>query len=468
MCGVAGAYRVERADSVVAEVMFSLQHRGQDSCGLAARVASGNILGHRGMGLVKNVLTQEVLDQLSADTAIGHVRYPTAGSANTTNAQPHIIELAQGAQMAICSNGDIINYRQLRERLEQEHGFVFKSENDGELIGRLIALHAIVERKPIEASIEQAQQELHGAFSALLLFRERMYVFRDPHGIRPLVMGHLTSSGPELPSEGAVFASESCAFGIAGARQVRDVLPGEILRLAPGKPVETVSVNGRQRQHCIFELIYFSRPDSRVFGENVYEARKRIGATLASYDEELPVGDDLVVMAVPDSSNFVALGYSERKQARFDMGLLRNHYVGRTFLRPHQAARDESVREKFNPLPGFFPGKRVVLVDDSIVRGTTVRKIVRMVRGAGAKEVHLRIGSPKVVGSCYYGIDTPTREELIANRMSEAEIAAYIGVDSLKYLAVEDLTSAAVRPVTDFCRACFTNEYVYPPERYGL
>lgn len=468
MCGVAGAYRVDRADGVVASIMFSLQHRGQESCGLAARVPNGNIHGHRGMGLVKNVLTHEVLDALAADTAIGHVRYPTAGSANTINSQPHVIELAQGAQMAICSNGDIINYRQVRQRLEQEHGFVLKSDNDGELIGRLIALHAIVERRPIEEAIATAQQELHGAFSALLLYRDRMYAFRDPHGIRPLVMGHLENAGGNQAAEGTVFASESCGFGIVGAREARDVAPGEILRLTPGGKVETVCVNARQRQHCVFELIYFSRPDSRVFGENVYEARKRIGATLASYDEALPAGDDLVVMAVPDSSNFVALGYAERKQARFDMGLLRNHYVGRTFLRPHQQARDESVREKFNPLPGFFPGKRVVLVDDSIVRGTTVRKIVRMVRGAGAREVHLRIGSPKVVGPCHYGIDTPTREELIANRMSEAEIAEFIGVDSLRYLKVEDLQAAAVRPVHDFCCACFTNEYVYPPERYGL
>jgi amidophosphoribosyltransferase len=466
---VAGAFRVERAETIVASIMFSLQHRGQESCGVAARFADGNIHGYRGMGLVKNVLTHEVLDGLESQTAIGHVRYPTAGSCNTINSQPHVIELAQGAQMAICSNGDVINYWQLRRGLEHDHGFVFKSDNDGELIGRLIAFHAIVERRPIEEAIAAAQEELHGAFSALLLFRERMYVFRDPHGIRPLVMGHLSATGTEVPSEGAVFASESCGFGIVGAREIRPVNPGEILRLAPGKPVETVSVNARGRQHCIFELIYFSRPDSRVFGENVYASRKRIGATLADYDEEIALGDDLVVLAVPDSSNFVALGYAERKGARFDMGLLRNHYVGRTFLRPQQQARDESVKEKFNPLPGFFPGKRVVMVDDSIVRGTTVRKIVRMVRGAGAREVHLRIGSPKVIGPCHYGIDTPTREELIANRMSEAEIAEYIGVDSLKYLRVPDLqAAAATRPVTDFCRACFTNEYVFPPENYGL
>jgi amidophosphoribosyltransferase len=448
-------------------MLFAIQHRGQESCGIATRNLRGNITSHKAMGLVKNVLTPDVLARHTGDVSIGHVRYPTAGSSDIANSQPHAIDLAEGPHMAICSNGDIINYGEIRSWLERDAGFTFMSDNDGELIGRLIAYYHVVRGEPIEAAIIRAQQELKGAFSSLLILRDRLFAFRDPQGFRPLLLGHVDFEGEgSAQSEGAVFASESCAFGIIGARLLREVAPGEILRLERGLPIQTVHVAEGPVRHCVFELIYFSRPDSETFGERVYEVRQRIGACLAAKDTDIPLGDDLVVIPVPDSSNFVALGYAAGKGARFGMGLLRNHYVGRTFIKPNQKSRDEGVKQKFNPLPGFFPGMRVVLVDDSIVRGTSLRKIVRMVKAAGAREVHIRIGSPPVIGPCYYGIDTPTRDELIANRMSIAEMTDYMNADSLRYMDVADF-DGVLRARNDFCFACFNLDYIYPPEKFG-
>lgn len=468
MCGVAGVFAADRAEHLVSEILFAIQHRGQESCGIASRNPRGNISGHKAMGLVKNVLIDEVLERHSGDISIGHVRYPTAGSSDIANAQPHAIDLAEGPHMAICSNGDIINYGELRAWLERDAGFTFNSDNDGELIGRLIAYHHVVHDDSIEDAIRKTMQELKGAFATLVILRDRLFAFRDPHGIRPLVLGHLDFEGEgEPPSEGAVFASESCGLGIIGARRLRDVAPGEVLRLERGRPVTTVHSAPECNRHCVFELIYFSRPDSQTFGENVYDVRQRIGACLAAKDADIPAGEDLVVMPVPDSSNFVAMGYAAAKGVRYSMGLLRNHYVGRTFIKPNQKSRDEGVRQKFNPLPDFFPGKRVVLVDDSIVRGTSLRKIVRMVKLAGAAEVHVRIGSPRVIGSCYYGIDTPTRAELIANRMSVPETAQYLTADSLKYMEIEDFDR--VLPArSEYCFACFNLDYIYPPEQFGI
>jgi amidophosphoribosyltransferase len=467
MCGVAGVFEAEAASGLVASILFAIQHRGQESCGAAARDAAGRVVGHKGMGLVKQVLDEEVQARLAGATAIGHVRYPTAGCSDQVNAQPHTIELAEGPVMAIASNGDLINYGEVRTRMERE-GVVFKSDNDAELIGRLIALYRVRDGLEIEQAIARVQVELKGAFSTVLMYRDRLYAFRDPHGFRPLVLGHLTHEGEgDGPSEGAVFASESCGFGIIGARLLREVKPGEILRLEKGQPLASVGHAPLQPRHCVFELIYFSRPDSMEFGETVWQARERIGACMAAKDRTLSAGDDLVVMPVPDSSNFIALGYAKAKGAEFGMGLLRNHYVGRTFIKPTQASRDEGVKQKFNPLPGFFPGKRVVLIDDSIVRGTSLRKLVRMVRQAGAREIHVRIGSPKVVGPCFYGIDTPTREELIANRMSESEICEYLGADSLRWLEVADFEGLLPGRRQAFCTACFDLDYIYPPEGFA-
>lgn len=468
MCGIAGIFNVDDAQSLVANILFSIQHRGQESCGVSVRTENGNVLTYKGMGLVKHVLLPEILDKRSGDIAIGHVRYPTAGKSNVVNSQPHSIELAEGAHMSVCSNGDIINYAELRCEMETEHGFTFKSDNDGELIGRLIAFHHIVHKKPIEEAIIETQQQLKGAFSSILIYRDTMYGFRDPHAFRPFSVGHISWDGEgEMPSDGTVFASESCAFGIVGARHVRDLEPGEIVKLEKGKPLGVVKVSPKKRQHCVFELIYFSRPDSELFGEYVYDVRNKIGATLAQMDDDIPNGDDLVVIAVPDSSNFVALGYAEQKGARFDMGLLRNHYVGRTFTRPDQKQRDEGVKQKFNPLPGFFKDKRVILVDDSIVRGTTLKKIVSMVKGAGAKEVHVRIGSPRVVGSCYYGIDTPTSSELIAAQKTDEEINTHLKSTSLKYTPVDSFKSI-LKQFDTYCFACFNLDYMYQPDDFSL
>lgn len=467
MCGIAGVFNVENAETYAQNILFAIQHRGQESCGIAVRDRCNRIISYKEMGLVKNVLVPSVLAKLTGEAAIGHVRYPTAGKSDMLNAQPHAIELAQGPQMAICSNGDIINYGELRQMLEKEHGFTFKSDNDGELIGRLIAFYHVVEKRPIEASIIQATRDLKGAFSALLMYKDVMFAFRDPHGLRPYVMGHIShEGGGDIPSDGTVFSSESCGFGIVGASMIREVRPGEILRLEKGRPIAVVHHEPGCKKHCVFELIYFSRPDSTTFGEYVYDVREKIGAVLAREDGDIPNGDDLVVIPVPDSSNFVAYGYAEAKKARFGMGLLRNHYVGRTFIKPSQKLRDEGVKQKFNPLPGYFEGKRVVLVDDSIVRGTSMRKIVRMLKSSGAREIHVRIGSPKVVGSCFYGIDTPTKDELIANQMSHKEIEEYLCADSLRYMRVAEFDSVVKNP-RDYCFACFDLNYVYPPEQFG-
>jgi len=465
VCGIAGIFGIEAAERYIAEILFAIQHRGQESCGISVCGADGAILTYKQMGLVKHVFTPEVFDRLTGVNAIGHVRYPTAGSSDILNSQPHTVPLPDGSTLAFCANGDVVNYAEWREFLEKK-GATFTSSNDGELIARLLAYRVGFEGLAIEAAIESIQRDIKGAFSALLLYRDRLYAFRDPHGFRPFVMGHLTWQGEgEVPSQGVCFASETCAFGIIGARFIREVKPGEIIRVEKNRPVTTVAVNGLLPRHCIFELIYFSRPDTLTFGEFVYTARKKIGATLARYDRDLPAGDDLVVMAVPDSSNFVALGYAAEKGVPFEMGLIRNHYVGRTFISPYQKKRDEGVKQKFNPLPAFFEGKRVVLVDDSIVRGTTIRKIVRMIRGTGAKEIHVRIGSPRVTGSCFYGIDTPTRTELIANRMNLQETCEYLSADSLKHIELEDLLRGVARP-GDFCTACFSGDYLYVPPSF--
>ncbi len=467
MCGIAGVYSVDSAQHLVQNTLFAIQHRGQESCGIASRNPQGNVVSHKAMGLVKHVLTDDVLADLDGTSSIGHVRYPTAGSSDIVNAQPHAIDLAEGPHMAICSNGDIVNYGEIRHRLQESHGFTFKSDNDAELIGRLIAFYTIVNGEPIEEAIRKTLLELKGAFSTLLIYKDQMFAFRDPHGYRPMVMGHLNHRGDApMPSEGTVFASECSGFGIVGAGRARDVAPGEILRLQRGKPVTTVSTDPAKKQHCVFELIYFSRPDSEAFGELVYDVREKIGATLARGDDHIEAGDDLVVMPVPDSSNFVALGYANEKKAQFGMGLLRNHYVGRTFIRPNQKLRDEGVRQKFNPLPGYFPGKRVVLVDDSIVRGTSLRKIVRMLKSAGAREVHIRIGSPRVIGPCPYGIDTPTEEELIANRLTVDGIAEFMTADSLRYMRVDEFEHV-LRGHRDYCFACFDKKYLYRSSDFG-
>ena len=455
MCGVAGYFSRSGAN-VAGQVMLGLyseQHRGQESCGIA--VSDGRIIRlHKSMGYVKEVFSPEVLRDLPGYIAIGQVRYPTRGSSVIRNAQPYVIETLGGPIYSVASNGDIVNYEEIAEWL-QSRGVHFSSSNDGELIGRFLVYHHEREGLTIPDAIRLLMKRVKGAYSTVFMTPHCLYTFRDEFGFRPLFLG-------EIEGDMAV-ASETCALDILRPQHIREVKPGEIIQITQEKVISSPKPDvlfhdePREFRHCVFELIYFARPDSSQFNEYVYNVRNRIGEKLASYDD---FNADAVV-PVPDSANFIAMGYASAKKIPFNFGLIRNHYVGRTFIRPDQYLRDESVRQKFNPLKDFFTDKKIVVVDDSIVRGTTIRKIIRMIRGAGAKEVHLRIGSPPVKHSCYYGIDTPRREELIANNMTLEEIKAYVEVDSLKYLKIDDLKECVKEP-WNFCYACFDGKYPIP------
>ena len=458
MCGVAGYFSRSGMD-VAEQVMLALyseQHRGQESCGIA--VSNGHtISSHKSMGYVKEVFTPGVLKSMPGHIGIGHVRYPTRGSSVVGNAQPHLIETLGGPIYAIVSNGDIVNYDEMATYLRSK-GVYLSSTNDGELIGRFIVYQHERQGLTIPQAIRLAMKKIKGAYSALFLTPRSLYIFRDEHGFRPLFVADV--------GDDVAVASETCALDILRPHEMREVLPGEIIQVTREKMINSpppLDMFGETQTphlyHCIFELIYFARPDSFEFSEYVYDVRQKIGARLAEKDDFRAD----VVIPVPDSANFIALGYAQAKNIPFNFGLIRNHYVGRTFIRPDQYLRDESVRQKFNPLKDFLKGKRVVVVDDSIVRGTTIRKIIRMIRGAGAREIHLRIGSPPVRFPCYYGIDTPTREELIANNMSLEEICRYVEADSLRYLEIEDLKSCVKAP-ENFCYACFNGDYPIPKQ----
>lgn len=450
MCGIIGIFGSENAANLAALGLFAEQHRGQESCGMAV-INGTTIKLRKKMGLVKDVFTPEKICSLDGNIAIGHVRYPTRGISSVYNSQPHIVETLSGPSYSLSSNGDIINYKEIRTWLE-ERGVYFASKNDGELILKYIVYHVERENYSIPEAIKKLMKYIKGAFSTILATKTEMYLFRDAYGFRPMSYGK-TKEGS------IVVASESCALDILYMEWIKEVEPAEIIIVNKEKCTNIKSDPNDFRatttcKHCIFEHIYFSRPDSVIFEENVFEIREKIGAILAEDDDI----DPDVVVPVPDSSNFIALGYAKYKNKPYEMGLIRNHYVGRTFIKPEQTIRDESVYQKFNPLPNFFKNKIVALVDDSIVRGTTLHKIVKLVRNAGAKEIHLRIGSPAVKNSCYYGIDTPTKEELIANSRSEEEIRDYIGSDSLKYITIEQLEKSVSKPM-NYCYACFDGRY---------
>jgi len=476
MCGVIGIF-TGCGDAVPAALLglFAVQHRGQDSAGIATQTGDAQVTVQKDMGLLKVALkdlTAPFKGKTSA--AIGHLRYPTQGAVTPANAQPHCYPGPRTGRFALSSNGDIVNYYSLRRWLESE-GVIFRSGNDGELLVNLVGYFADIKGLGTAEAIRETMKCVKGAYSAVLLDPDSLWAFRDPRGIRPMVIGTL----PE--GAGYVFASESVALDILNAEYLGPFPPGQILRVTrhglqafPG-----VSDPNIPTAHCVFELIYFSRPDSVIFDappgplcettssssyRYVYQFRKCLGAALADGDN---VRAD-VVIPIPDSSNFIALGYAERSGLPFQFGLVRNHYVGRTFIRPEQRYRDADVLEKFNPLPGFFEGKRVIVVDDSIVRGTTMRQIIAMIRKAGAREIHLRIGSPPMRYSCFYGIDTPTRDQLIANSAGldadlpqeriEKVVGEFLGVDSLRYLTLEQLRAIA-QPLGSFCYACFSGDY---------
>lgn len=450
MCGIIGVFGTPDAARMAALGLFAEQHRGQESCGMA--VCDGKVIQlHKSMGLVKEVFTPEVLNVLTGKLAIGHVRYPTKGSATRFNTQPHLVETLFGPSYALASNGDLVNYHSVRARLEEQNVY-FNSDNDGELLVKYIAWQISLGESIIDA-IRALMREIRGAYSCVFCTRQELYMFRDPLSIRPMVWGKTTGGA-------VVVASESCALDTLEVLDRQDVPPAGIIRVS--RDGITVLENDpnlyraqRHNAYCSFEHIYFSRPDSHHFGENVFDVRQKIGAALAAGDQSLQAD---CVVPVPDSSNFMAVGYAAAKGLPISLGLIRNHYVGRTFIKPEQTIRDESVRQKFNALPNFFQDKRVVLVDDSIVRGTTIPKIVHMIRSAGASEIHLRIGSPQVRHSCYYGIDTPHPEELAANRYALEEIRQRTGVDSLRHLSLDDLKACLQRPV-EYCYACFDGSY---------
>ena len=429
MCGIVAVSGNLQAARLAYLGLYSLQHRGQEAAGIAAfNRATGEGSRIREAGLVSDVFTEEKLAELPGDTAVAHIRYSTAGGAGLKNAQP-IRETYRFGHLALVHNGNLTNFHAVRDRLLDE-GHFFQSTIDSEVIVHLIARSR--ESTP-EAQLIDALQQLEGAYCVLVTVDDVLYAARDPFGYRPLVIG-------ALPDGGLMVASETCALDIVKAKFVRDVEPGEVIRIRAGE-IESVARLPRfvaEPQPCIFELVYFARPDSHLWGYTVDRARRAFGRRLAR-EQPVPSGADIVI-SVPDSANSAAVGYAEASGVPFELGLIRNHYVGRTFITPTQVGRDFKVRMKFSPVREVLDGKRVVVVDDSLVRGTTSRALVEMLRDAGAAEVHLRLASPPVRWPCFYGIDMPTKDELIASDRSIDEIRRYLGVDSLGYLSPEGMT----------------------------
>ncbi|MDD3533308.1 MAG: amidophosphoribosyltransferase [Candidatus Cloacimonetes bacterium] len=450
MCGILGVVGSPNAAKLTSLGLFAIQHRGQESCGMA--VSDGRVIRLRKkMGLVKEVFTEAEMQKLPGSIAIGHVRYPTKGSATEFNTQPHLVETLAGPTYALASNGDIVNYHAMRRFLE-EHNVYFKSDNDGELLVKYIAYQVMRQGDGVIEAIRHLMRDIKGAYSTVLCTWDAMYMFRDPHSIRPMVWGKMQDGT-------VVVASESCALDTLDANDRREIPPAGIVKVSSEGIRVIENDPGLYRsvpnsRHCIFEQIYFSRPDSYHFGEDVFRVREALGAALGKADQGLKAD---YVVPVPDSANFIGLGYSNEAKIPLSLGLIRNHYIGRTFIKPEQTIRDESVRQKFNLLPNFFKDKSVVLIDDSIVRGTTIRKIVELIKRAGVKQVHLRIGSPQVKHSCYYGIDTPSKEELIANIYDLDEIRQRTGVDSLKFMDIKDLRVCFQNPEY-YCYACFNGD----------
>ena len=444
-CGVVGVVGHPRASQLAYLGLYALQHRGQEAAGIAS-FDRGQLHDHRQLGLVNDVFTREVLDGLIGDSAIGHNRYSTTGSTVLPNVQPLLAKL-RGRIVALAHNGNLVNARMVREELEAG-GSIFQTSMDSEIILHLMARSR---HEEVPRALRDGLDRVHGAYSMLLLDGDELYAGKDPHGIRPLCIGRLAD-------EGWIVASESCALDIVGARFEREVEPGELVRLRAGEEPEHLDSSADTAPaRCVFESIYFSRPDSRIWGRSAGEARVDLGRRLA---QEMPAPGGEVVISVPDSSNAAALGFSMESGIPYGFGLIRNHYVGRTFIDPSPDIRDFSARVKYNAVDEVVRGRSVVVVDDSIVRGTTVRKLVRMLRAAGAKEVHFRVSSAPIVSPCFYGIDTPTEEELVASSRSANEIGRLVGADTLGYLSIEGmLESVGGGDGSGFCSACFDRSY---------
>lgn len=440
-CGVFGIYNHPEAASITYLGLYALQHRGEESAGIA--VSDGKrVIGHKGMGLAPEVFDPDILQKLSGHLAVGHIRYSTTGASELKNAQPFLVEYSQGP-VAIAHNGNLVNTKELRSALEQR-GSIFQSTMDSEVIVHLLACS---QRETIEDRLIEALGQVSGAYSLIFLFKDKLVGVRDPRGFRPLCLGVLNGS--------YVLASETCALDIIQAHYIRDIEPGEIIIIDESGIRSLYPFPKQKHAFCIFEFIYFSRPDSMIFGKGVYAARKELGRQLA---QESPADADIVI-PMPDSGNCAGLGFSEASGMPFEMGIIRNHYVGRTFIQPVQSFRDLRVKIKLNPVREVIEGKRIVLVEDSIVRGTTSRIRIKNFKEAGAREIHMRVSCPPHRYPCLYGIDFPTREELVASSHTEEEIRQFLGLETLGYLSIDGMLKAMPLPREEFCLACFTGKY---------
>jgi amidophosphoribosyltransferase len=440
-CGVFGIFGHAEASKLTYLGLYALQHRGQESAGIAASDGE-RIRVSKAMGYVNEAFSPDTLASLPGMMAAGHVRYSTAGESRLANAQPLVVDSAHG-QLALCHNGNLVNAGELKDALVRD-GAIFQTDTDTEVVVHLFARSREV---GVEAAMIDAISQVRGAFSFVLMTKDRVVAVRDPHGFRPLAIGKLGDTW--------VFCSETCALDLIGATYVRDVEPGEVVVASAAGLKSIRPWPPATHAQCVFEHVYFSRPDSYVFGESVNEIRTEFGRRLA---RESRVEADVVV-PIPDSGMCAAVGFAEASGIPMRMGLIRNHYVGRTFIEPQQSIRHFGVRVKLNPVRSILDGRRVVLVDDSIVRGTTSRKIVKMIRGAGAREVHMRISCPPTISPCFYGVDTPRRSELIAATHTLEEIRRYLGADSVAYLSLEGLTGAVPGGKTKYCTSCYTGVY---------
>ncbi|MBI5208212.1 MAG: amidophosphoribosyltransferase [Candidatus Firestonebacteria bacterium] len=440
-CGVFGVFGNSRAAQLTYLGIYALQHRGQESAGITTSDGK-RIYFHRGMGLVNDVFNEKILDRLPGYIASGHVRYSTAGLSNIANAQPFVVQYVRGG-LTIAHNGNLINAIEQREKLEKE-GAIFQSSMDTEVIVHLIARS---KRENFEDAVIEALKQIKGSYSLLIMNENKLIGIRDPHGFRPLCLGKLGDS--------YIFSSETCALDLIEAEFIREINPGEVLVIDKNGMNSITPFTQVQHSHCMFEYIYFARPDSNVFGQNVHLVRKALGKELAL---EFGVEADIVI-GIPDSGLSASLGYSEQSGIPFDYGLIRNHYVGRTFIQPTQILRNIGVGIKLNPVKEVLSGKRVIVIDDSLVRGTTSRKIVRFLRNSGAREVHFRISSPPIKFPCFYGIDTPMQEELIASNHEIENIRQYLNVETLRYLSIEGMLKACGPKHHNFCLACFNGQY---------
>ncbi|XMB67624.1 amidophosphoribosyltransferase [Mycoplasmatota bacterium zrk1] len=441
-CGVFGVYNIQTASELTYYGLHSLQHRGQEGCGIVS--SNGECLkSHKGEGLVTTIFNEQVLSNLKGVSAIGHVRYSTAGGGGIMNVQPFLFHHHTG-DFALCHNGNIVNSSEIREFLEKQ-GTIFQSSSDTEILAHLVKKDTRLNR--VDA-LKEALRLLEGAFAFLILTKDKLYVARDRHGLRPLSLGKING--------GYVVSSESCAFNIVGGEFVRDVNPGEILVISESGIESHFYAEETKNMMCAMEYIYFSRPDSVIEGLNVHAARKESGKVLAN---EMPVEADIVI-GVPDSSISAAIGYAEESKIPYEMGLIKNKYIARTFIQPTQELREKGVRMKLSAVDSLVKGKRVVLIDDSIVRGTTIKRIITLLREAGAKEIHVRIAAPAITHPCFYGVDTSTYDELISSRLGVEEVKDLIKADSLHFISSEGLKSSFNRD--HLCLACFSGEYPTP------